>query len=129
MPDLNKILHVDDDPDIQEIVLMVLESLGDFTVKQCGSGREALEAVEDFEPDLFLFDVMMPEISGTELLSQIREQPCFSRTPVIFMTAKAQTAENHEFLEFESCDVIAKPFDPMALVDQIRASWKKITLN
>lgn len=126
MNELRKILHVEDDPDIQEIVKMVLESLGGFEILQCESGQEALAAACAFVPDLFLLDVMMPNMTGPETLTHLREMPEFADTPAIFMTAKAQPDEIQAFMNHGAVSVITKPFDPMKLTDQVNECWKKV---
>jgi two-component system OmpR family response regulator len=124
MTELPKILHVEDDLDIQAIALLSLETLGGFTIVQASSGQEALEKAPAFSPDLLLLDVMMPTMDGPELLQELRKLPQFSQTPVIFMTAKAQPEEVQQFVELGAIDVITKPFDPLTLADQIRAIWQ-----
>lgn len=65
MPDqLQNILYVEDEPDIQAVAKLTLETVGEFTVLVCGSGPEAIEKAADFEPDLLLLDVMMPGMDG-----------------------------------------------------------------
>ena len=91
----------------------------------CGSGREALAAVATVAPQLLLLDVMMPEMDGPTLLAELRQQPATRLTPAIFMTAKVQREEIERFMALGAIDVIAKPFDPMALPDSIRQSWQK----
>lgn len=120
---LTKILHVEDEMDIQEIVKLALETIGGFTVATCSSGQEALEKAAAFNPDLFLLDVMMPGMDGPETLIALRKEPMFGSTPVIFMTAKVMEDEILRFKEIGALDVISKPFDPMTLADQIRAVW------
>ena len=124
MTELPKILHVEDDLDIQAIALLSLETLGGFMIVQASSGQEALEKAPAFSPDLLLLDVMMPTMDGPELLQELRKLPQFTQTPVIFMTAKAQPEEVQQFVELGAIDVITKPFDPMTLADQIRAIWQ-----
>ena len=124
MTELPKILHVEDDLDIQAIALLSLETLGGFMIVQASSGQEALEKAPAFSPDLLLLDVMMPTMDGPELLQELRKLPQFTQTPVIFMTAKAQPEEVQQFMELGAIDVITKPFDPMTLADQIRAIWQ-----
>ncbi len=116
-----KILHVEDDPDILEIAKLSLETIGGFEILQCSSGKRALEEVHAFMPDLFLFDVMMPEMSGDTLYKKIKEMPEFKNIPTIFMTARAQASDISGLKALGALDVILKPFDPMALPDQIRA--------
>jgi CheY-like chemotaxis protein len=115
-----KLLHVEDDADIREIAKMSLELSGDFEVMQCPCGADAMTALGDFTPDVILLDMMMPGMSGTEVLARIRQIPALARTPAIFMTARAQKSELDELRAAGAADVISKPFDPMTLGDQIK---------
>ena len=117
-----RLLHVEDDPDIREIALMSLEMSGHFTIRQCEDGAKALTCAEDFAPDVLLLDVMMPGMTGPQLLARLREIPALSKTPAIFMTARAQESEKLALLDSGAVAVIAKPFDPIALSDEIRAA-------
>ena len=123
-PVLQRILFVEDDPDIQVIATMALESLGGFRVLACRSGGEALARFEEFSPDLVLLDVMMPGMDGPATLEALRRLPAGSATPVIFMTARVQAHEVVRYREMGAAEVIAKPFDPMALGAQVRALWE-----
>lgn len=122
---LRRILYVDDESDIQEIVGMALELLGNVEVKTCGSGREALDIVDSFAPDIILLDVMMPEMDGPTTLEALKRHPRFSRTPVVFVTAKAHARELERFRELGAADVIAKPLDPMKLGEHVKRIWEK----
>ena len=123
MSTLQRILYVEDEPDIQAVAKLALEMVGGFTVKICSSGEEALREAADFAPDMILLDVMMPGIDGPATLKGLREQPALSQVPVAFMTAKVQAAEVSHYKSLGALDVIAKPFDPMALADRVRAIW------
>lgn len=125
---LERILYAEDDNDIQQIALLALETLGGFTIKTCNDGLEAIAAIEDFSPQLILLDVMMPNMDGPKALARIRELDAFKETPAIFMTAKVQPEEVNKYLDMGAVGVIAKPFDPMTLADQIRDIWGKGTL-
>ena len=116
-----KILYVEDDPDIQVVTRMALERLGGFTVKVCGSGQEALREAEAFAPDLVLLDVMMPEMTGPQTLQALRRIPGMERVPMIFMTAKTQKSEVEQYMELGVLGVISKPFDPMKLAATVRS--------
>lgn len=118
-----KILHVEDDADIQEIAKLSLETIGGFDVHQCLSGAKALEEAVDFSPDLFLLDVMMPEMSGDVVYQKLKELPGLQNTPAIFMTARAQSDEVIALKELGAIEVIIKPFDPMTLPDQIQSAF------
>jgi CheY-like chemotaxis protein len=123
IPALRRILFVEDDPDIQTVAKMALEALGGFTVLACNSGPEALAAVDGFGPDLVLLDVMMPGMDGPTTLAGLRERPAGRAVPVIFMTAKVQAQELERYRGLGAADVIAKPFDPMALSARVRQIW------
>jgi DNA-binding response OmpR family regulator len=115
-----RILHVEDDPDIREIALLSLETLGGFTVLQCGSGQEALDQAEAFAPDLFLMDVMMPGLSGPDTLVELRKVAALADVPAIFMTSINTAQANAVDIKALSIGTIQKPFDPVTLADQIR---------
>lgn len=121
---LSKILYVEDEPDIQTVARLSLESLGGFTLEVCSSGEEALAKAPLFQPDLILLDVMMPGMDGPTTLQRLREVPSLAAVPVVFMTAKAQPQEIRHFQELGALGVITKPFDPMALPSQVRAIWE-----
>jgi len=120
---LTKLLFVEDDESIAQIVMMTLQDLGGLTVKHCNSGQMALETVSDYAPQLVLLDVMMPGMSGPETFEKLKEIPNAKHVSVIFMTAKAQTHEQEKYLETGAIGVIVKPFDPMTLTDQITQMW------
>lgn len=120
---LNKILCIEDDADIRAIAQIALEDIGGFTVKFCSNGYEGLAEAEAFMPDLFLLDVMMPEIDGPTTLQKLRKLPTIKNVPTIFMTGKVQSFEMADYKKLGIVDVIAKPFDPMTLADRIRKYW------
>lgn len=125
MPELPRILHVDDDEDIREITLIALETVGGLQVTQCSSGPEALAVAASVKPGLFLLDVMMPLMNGEETLLALREMPAFAGTPAIFMTAKSQQSDIKRLLGLGALDVIIKPFDAMTLAGQIAEIWAR----
>ena len=125
-PPLQRILFVEDDPDIQVVATMALESLGGFQVLACSSGAEALDRYAEFAPDLVLLDVMMPKMDGPATLEALRRLPAFQETPVVFMTARVQAHEVALYRELGAAEVIAKPFDPMTLADTVRRIWSQL---
>ena len=129
MKTLMRILHAEDEPDIQAIARLALERVGGFTVLSCENGRVALEAMEAFRPDLLLLDVMMPEMDGPTLLKTLRAGGPFADTPAIFLTAKVQVHEVEQYLALGACAVLAKPFGPMQLAAQIRKIWGTLALK
>jgi CheY-like chemotaxis protein len=122
---LQRILYVEDEPDIQAVARMALEAVGGFTLQVCSSGEEALQTAVEFAPDLLLLDVMMPGMDGPTTLQELRNLPDLANTPAVFMTAKVQPQEIEQFKSFGALDVIPKPFDPMTLSDQIALVWQQ----
>ena len=122
---LQRILYVEDEPDIQAVARMALEAVGGFTLQVCSSGEEALQTAVEFAPDLLLLDVMMPGVDGPTTLQELRNLPDLANTPAVFMTAKVQPQEIEQFKSFGALDVIPKPFDPMTLSDQITLVWQQ----
>lgn len=122
---LTRILYVEDEPDIQTVARLALETLGGFTVQICSSGNEALDRAPAFDPQLILLDVMMPGMDGPTTLGKLRKLPQLAFTPAIFMTAKVQPGEVAGYREIGAADVIPKPFDPMTLSSQVQAIWER----
>ena len=126
---LKKILYIEDDVDIQKIVMMSLEDIGGYELKICSSGREALEVMEEFNPDLFLLDVMLPGMSGPSLLKEIRTNPKFDSVPAIFISAVAQGPELIKYSELGVLGIIRKPFDPIAISKTIYVLYQSSQKN
>ncbi len=114
------ILHVDDDSDIREVVQLSLGLDPEFAVMSCASGDDAVAIAADQAPDLILCDVMMPGMDGPAVLARLREKACTARTPVVFMTARAQPRELEQLKSLGAAAVITKPFDPMKLAGMVR---------
>jgi two-component system OmpR family response regulator len=115
-----RVLHVDDEPDIREVVEISLGLDPDFTVRSCPSGGDAITAAADWSPDLILLDVMMPGMDGPTTLARLRESPQTNEIPVVFMTARAQPRELEHFRALGAEGVISKPFDPLTLAASVR---------
>ena len=125
MRELKLIVYVEDDPDIQMVAQMALEVVGGLVLRSCSSGQDALAAVAACKPDLILLDVMMPGMDGPTTLAELRKLPATAATPVIFMTAKVQAAEVAHYKSLGALGVIAKPFDPMLLAQQVRQMFSE----
>jgi len=125
MNSLQRILHVDDEPDIREVAKMTLEAIGSFTVETCRSGQEAIDKAPGFAPDLILLDVMMPGMDGPTTFGELQLNPATSGIPVIFMTAKVQAHEIDEYLKLGGAGVIIKPFDPTSLSKEVAEIWEE----
>jgi len=121
-----RILHIDDEPDIREVVEISLGLDPGFATRSCGSGEEALVAAIDWQPDIILCDVMMPVMDGPATLMRLRENPLTANIPVVFMTARAQTRELDRFRSLGALGVIPKPFDPMTLAASVRSYMQPV---
>jgi two-component system, OmpR family, response regulator len=120
---LERILYVEDEADIRGIAKMALEAVGGYDVLDCSSGREAIAAAPTADADLILLDVMMPGMDGPATLKALRGILATATTPVIFMTAKVQSAEIAQYRALGALEVIAKPFDPMQVSAEIQRIW------
>lgn len=120
---LKRILYVDDDPDIREIVRMSLATLGSFEVETCESCEDAVGKVEAFEPDLLLLDLMMPGIDGFGTLEALRKKVSAERAPAVFVTAKVEAGDMAGYQDKGAIDVIVKPFDPVLLPGRVEEIW------
>ena len=124
-----KLLHVDDESDILELTKISVELSNRFEVVSCLSGTDALLAVEQFLPDVFLLDVMMPGLTGPNVLEKLWEIPRLENVPAIFMTARVSVASRAELLAIGAKGVIEKPFDPMTLGAQIEAAMNSCLIG
>ncbi len=116
-----KILVVDDEKRMVRFIQLNLEQDG-FQVLTAYNGTEALEQVRTQLPDLILLDIMMPDISGFEVLKRIRE---VNTVPVIMLTAKGEEEDRIQGLELGADDYITKPFSPREMVSRIRAVLRR----
>lgn len=123
MSKLHRIIYIEDDQDIQDIVRFVLEDLAGFTVHFCSSGADAVREAAAFGPDLILLDVMMGGMDGPTTLTALRSQPALADTPAVFMTAKALPSEVARLRSLGVLDVITKPFDAPNLPARLQALW------
>jgi len=116
---IKNVLLVDDDTNITFLTKMALAELTDWHIEEASSGTQALNMAESTTPDLILLDAMMPMMDGRETFAKLRAIEALSATRIIFVTAKVQSAEVAQYLELGADGVITKPFDPIALVDEI----------
>ncbi|RMD17370.1 response regulator transcription factor, partial [Corynebacterium gottingense] len=116
-----KILVVDDDPAINEMLTIVLEAEG-FRTASVQDGAEAVDAFHSFDPDLILLDLMLPGVNGIDICREIRRT---SPVPIVMLTAKTDTVDVVLGLESGADDYITKPFKPKELVARIRARLRR----
>ncbi|MCL2627928.1 MAG: response regulator transcription factor [Oscillospiraceae bacterium] len=115
------ILIVEDEKAINDLILMNLKLVG-HEGRQAFDGNEAVEALEDFKPDLVLLDVMLPYKDGFSLM----EDKAFENIPVIFLTAKDSTLDKVKGLKLGADDYIVKPFEAVELLARVEAVLRRI---
>ena len=118
-----RILVVDDEPEIAELVEVYLKSEG-FVVFKCYNGTDALELLGRESIDLAILDVMLPDISGFVLCGEIRRKYNF---PVVMLTAKVEDADKITGLTIGADDYVTKPFNPLELVARVKAQLRRYT--
>jgi CheY-like chemotaxis protein len=123
---LIRVLYVEDDEDIQRIVRMSLERIGKMTVQVVGDPLAAIDAIIAFKPDMVLLDWMMPGMDGPTLYKKMRERQDTRDYPVVFITAKASSAEMDELRALGAAGAIAKPFSPKDLPAQLTSIWSAL---
>jgi two-component system response regulator MtrA len=114
------VLVVDDDPDVCDLVAFKLEQSG-YAVRRAVDGDQALREVAAALPDLVLLDIMMPGLSGLEVLRRWREDPATAAMPVIMLTAKARENDVERGFELGADDYMVKPFSPRELARRVTA--------
>ncbi|MCY7335390.1 MAG: response regulator [Chamaesiphon sp.] len=121
-----RILVVDNEPSIQEVAQICLETVAGWEVSIAGSGLEGLAAAEREQPDAILLDVMMPEMDGLDTFSRLQANPVTRSIPVILLTAKVQATDRQNYSKLGVRSTIAKPFSPLELAQEIATTlgWK-----
>lgn len=120
MPAAPTVLVVEDDP----VILRLLEvnfDLEGFTVLQAQDGAEGLDLARVHRPDVIVTDIMMPKMSGIELVAALREDEATAGIPVLLLSAKAQTSDLKAGMDAGADDYVTKPFEPLDLIDRVNA--------
>ena len=116
-----KVVVVDDDANIRELVRLYLEDEG-YEIIQKSNGEEALEYVENHVVDLVIMDIMMPKMDGWDLCANLRE---FGEMPILMITAKGEATDRIKGFKLGTDDYLVKPFDPVELVLRVKALLKR----
>ncbi|MQA90090.1 MAG: response regulator [Gemmatimonas sp.] len=119
------ILVVDDEPDISALVAYHLAREA-YRVRTASNGQEALSAMEAEVPDLVVLDLMLPGLSGLEVLREIRRQEAWKDVPVILLTAKKEEVDRLEGLRLGADDYVSKPFSPQEVVLRVAAVLRRV---
>ena len=121
MSDNNKIVVIDDEPSVREVVQAYLEKNG-YNVVVDASGSEGLSLAERIQPALIVLDLMLPDVSGEEICTEVRSR---SDVPILMLTAKASEEERVAGLVSGADDYLVKPFSPRELVARVRAVLRR----
>ncbi len=121
-----KILVVEDNPDILELVAYNLESQG-YEVTRAMTGENGLSQAARAEPDLVILDVMLPGINGLDVCRKLKQQESTRHIPVILLTAKSEDTDIISGLEIGADDYITKPFSPKVLIARVRALLRRVS--
>ncbi len=116
---MRRILVIDDEADIREVIQLTLELTRGWEILAAESGREGIALAASRNPDAILLDVMMPEMDGVATFARLQAEVATCAIPVVLLTAKAQSADKRRFAALGVAGVIAKPFDPRGLTDQL----------
>src|SRR5262245_34325752 len=122
---MQRVLIVDDDPDIQRLVSYNLSNAG-FEVATASSGRKALETVQNQPPDLVILDLMLPDIDGMEVCRVLRQRDSTVRIPIIMLTARGEEIDRVVGFELGADDYVPKPFSPRELVLRIKSIFRRM---
>src|SRR4051812_21715649 len=122
----HRILVVDDEPNIVDVVAMALRFQG-FAVDSAGTGADAVAAVSAFRPDLIVLDVMLPDMEGFEVARRLGAQQ--ARVPIIFLTARDATEDKIRGLTIGGDDYVTKPFSLEELVARVRTILRRAGLT
>lgn len=123
-----KILVVDDEEHIQELIKFNLEKNG-FKVITADNGRDAFQLAKDQQPDLVFLDLMLPGMDGLEVCKEIRKEPSISSMPIIMITAKGEELDKILGLELGADDYITKPFSVRELIARAKAILRRTTVK
>ncbi len=119
-----RVLVIDDEAMILEVIQGCLEELGGMEVLTAASGVEGLQVAQTALPDGILLDVSMPGMDGLEVRRQLQANAVTRSIPVVLLTARVQPEDRAKFAQAGVAGVIVKPFDPIALADQVAAVFK-----
>jgi len=119
-----KILVVDDEPDVTDLLTYTLKAKG-FAVEAVNNPNASIGLARSFVPDLVILDVMMPELNGIQICRMLRADPKLKRVPVVFLTAKAEEADRIQGLESGADDYICKPFSTKELVLRVQSILRR----
>jgi len=116
---VKKILVIDDEESILEVIKCCLEDLAGWEVQTANSGKEGVFLAKKQPFDAVLLDVSMPEMDGIQTVEKLQENPVTNYLPIVLLTAKVQPNDRDRFSQLKIAGTLAKPFNPMTLVQQV----------
>lgn len=122
---MSRILIVDDDPHIRELSRVFLKNNG-FEVVEASDGMEALSKLDSIKVDLFIIDIMMPNMDGWELCRELREA---YDLPILMLTARGETSQKIKGFQLGTDDYLVKPFEPMEMVMRVKALLNRYRIS
>jgi len=122
---MERVLIVDDDPDIQRLVCYNFSKEG-FEVTVAASGRKALESIQRQPPDMIVLDLMLPDIDGMEVCRTLRQRENSRRIPIIMLTARGEEIDRVIGFELGADDYVSKPFSPRELVLRAKSIFRRV---
>lgn len=125
MRPLKRILHAEDDQDIQFLLQMAFKTFSDFTYLCCPNGENLLETLPSFQPDMVVLDMMMPKMNGLETLARLKANPHTQHIPVVFLTAKIQPEEISDYKFKGAFAILFKPFELSQLPAKLERLWQR----
>jgi CheY-like chemotaxis protein len=124
-----RILVIDDEDDIREVTVLTLETVAGWHVISAPSGAQGIQRASLEQPDAILLDVMMPDIDGPTTFQILKENGNTAHIPILLLTAKVQGSDRRKLDALGAAAILAKPFDPLTLADQISGvlGWPRDT--
>lgn len=121
-----KILVVDDEPDVTDLVAYHLKAKG-FQVETLNDATASISKARSYQPNLVILDIMMPHLSGIQVCRILRADPKLAKVPIVFLTAKAEAPDRIEGLESGADDYLSKPFSPKELVLRVESILRRVS--
>ena len=119
-----RILIIDDEPMFHTLAIRALADL-DFEISTAENGIDGLSAARSIQPDLIISDVMMPDITGYDVVSSLRREPEFAHTPILMLTAQSGLQDKLKSFEAGADDHLTKPFDPAELAARVKVLLRR----
>ena len=115
----NRILIVEDEEDILELLFAIFDDLGDYRILCARDGEEALRIAREDNPDVILLDILLPKMNGCDVCKSVKSDPATSHAKVLMISGVVQNSNQQKAQEVGADAFIAKPFDSIVLVEKV----------